>query len=191
MNTDTQSGQISDQNQPAVAVRLVGYIFPFQNQPEYNGCKEGGESIYFAFYGREPEGVAEGVDQCADQSATHDSDKLSFRDVVLVGDYQFAYQMGDAPEKEQDTGTAHQCAHVVYHLRYGGYIGGELREQVRYQHEERCAGRVSYFQFITGSYKLGTVPKTCGRFYCQAVDRCRNDECNPTHEVVYSSVLFH
>ena len=29
------------------------------------------------------------------------------------------------------------------------------------------------------------------RFYCQAVDRCRNDECNPTHEVVYSSVLFH
>ena len=191
MNTDTQSGQISDQNQPAVAVRLVGYIFPFQNQPEYNGCKEGGESIYFAFYGREPEGVAEGVDQCADQSATHDSDKLSFRDVVLVGDYQFAYQMGDAPEKEQDTGTAHQCAHVVYHLRYGGYIGGELREQVRYQHEERCAGRVSYFQFITGSYKLGTVPKTCGRFYCQAVDRCRNDEFNPTHEVVYSSVLFH
>ena len=84
MNTDTQSGQISDQDQPAVAVGLVGYIFPFQNQPEYNGCKEGGESIYFAFYGREPEGVAEGVDQCADQSATHDSDKLSFRDVALV-----------------------------------------------------------------------------------------------------------
>lgn len=40
MNTDTQSGQISDQDQPAVAVGLVGYIFPFQNQPEYNGCKE-------------------------------------------------------------------------------------------------------------------------------------------------------
>ena len=34
---------------------------------------------------------AEGVDQCADQSATHDSDKLSFRDVVLVGDYPVSY----------------------------------------------------------------------------------------------------
>ena len=113
-------------------MRLVGHIFPFQNQPEYNGCKEGGESIYFAFYGREPEGVAEGVDQCADQSATHDSDKLSFRDVVLVGDYQFAYQMGDAPEKEQDTGTAHQGTHIIHQFCHGGHIGGKLGEQVRH-----------------------------------------------------------
>ena len=32
-------------------------------------------------------------------------------------DNQFAYQMGDAPEKEQDTGTAHQCAHVDVYKR--------------------------------------------------------------------------
>jgi len=99
--------------------------------------------------------------------------------------------MGDAPEKEQDTGTAHEGTHVVYHLRYGGYIGGELRKEIRYQHKEGCAGRVSYFQFITGSYNLGTIPKTGSRFYRQAVDRCRNNEGNPTYKVVYSSVLFH
>ena len=141
-------------------MRLVGHVFPFQNQPENDSGKQRGEGVYFTFYGREPECVTECINQCTDQSATHDRDKLSFGDIVFVSDNQFAYQMGDAPEKEQDTGTAHQCAHVVYHLRYGGYIGGELREQVRYQHEERCAGRVSYFQFITGSYKLGTVPKS-------------------------------
>ena len=44
---------------------------------------------------------------------------------------------------------------------------------------------------ITGSYKLGTIPKTGSRFYRQAVDRCRNNEGNPTYKVVYSSVLFH
>jgi len=191
VDTDTQSGQICDQNQPTVAVGLIGYVFPFQNQPEYNGCEQGGESIYFAFYGREPEGIAECIDQCADQSATHHCDKLACRDIVFVGDHQFANQVGDAPEKEQDTGAAHEGTHVVYHLRYGSYIGGELRKEIRYQHKEGCAGRVSYFQFITGSYKLGTIPKTGSRFYRQAVDRCRNNEGNPTYKVVYSSVLFH
>ena len=55
------------------------------------------------FHGREPECVTECINQCTDQSATHHCDKLSFGDIVFVSDIQFAYQMGDAPEKEQDT----------------------------------------------------------------------------------------
>ena len=39
MNTDTQSRQIGDEDNPTVAVRLVGYVFPFQNQPENNITK--------------------------------------------------------------------------------------------------------------------------------------------------------
>ena len=191
MNTDTQSRQIGDEDNPTVAVRLVGYVFPFQNQPENNSGKQGGEGIYFTFYGREPECVTECINQCTDQSATHDRDKLSFGDIVFVSDNQFAYQMGDAPEKEQDTGTTHQGTHVIHHFRNGCYVGSKLSKQVRHQHEERCAGRVSDFQFIAGGYELRAIPETCGRFYCQAVDGCRNDECKPTHKVVYGSVLFH
>ena len=66
-----------------------------------NRGKQGGEGIYFTFHGREPERVTERIDQCADQSATHHCDKLSFGDIVFVSDNQFAYQVGDAPEKER------------------------------------------------------------------------------------------
>ena len=38
---------------------------------------------------------------------------------------------------------------------------------------------MSDFQFIAGGYELRAIPETCGRFYCQAVDGCRNDECKP------------
>lgn len=48
---DTQTGQVGDEDNPTVAVRLVGYVFPLQYQPENNGGEQGGESVYFAFYG--------------------------------------------------------------------------------------------------------------------------------------------
>ncbi len=35
-----------------------------QYQPENNGGEQGGESVYFAFYGREPECVTECINQC-------------------------------------------------------------------------------------------------------------------------------
>ena len=43
---------------------------------------------------------------------------------------------------------------------------------------------MSDFQFIAGGYELRAIPETCGRFYCQAVDGCRNDECNGGADVV-------
>ena len=57
MDADTQSGQISDENDPTVAMRFVGYIFPLQNKPEYNGCEQGRIGINLPFYGAEPESV--------------------------------------------------------------------------------------------------------------------------------------
>ena len=172
-------------------MRLVGYVFPFQNQPENDCGKQGRESIYFTFYGREPECVAERIDQCADQSAAHDGDKLSLGDIVFVSDNQFANQVGDAPKEEQDAGAAHQGTHIIHHFRNSGYVGSKLGKQIRHQHEERCAGRVTDFQFVAGGYKLRAIPETCGRLYCETIDCRRNDECKPTHEVVYGSVLFH
>ena len=39
VNTDTQSGEIGDKNQPAVGMRFVRHIFPLQYQPEHY-CRE-------------------------------------------------------------------------------------------------------------------------------------------------------
>ena len=132
MYADTQTGQVGDEDNPTVAVRLVGYVFPLQYQPENNGGEQGGESVYFAFYGREPKCVTECINQCTDQSATHNGDKLAFGNIVFIGDNQFANQVGDAPEKEQDTGTAHQGTHIIHHFCHGGHIGGKLGEQIRH-----------------------------------------------------------
>ena len=132
MYADTQTGQVGDEDNPTVAVRLVGYVFPLQYQPENNGGEQGGESVYFAFYGREPECVTECINQCTDQSATHHCDKLSFGDIVFVSDNQFAYQMGDAPEKEQNTGATHEGTHVIHHFSNSCYVGSKLRKQIRH-----------------------------------------------------------
>ena len=111
--------------------------------------------------------------------------------MVFVRNHQLADKVSDAPEEEQDTGGTHQRAHIVHHLRHSRHIRSELREQIRHQHEERCSGRVTDFQLVSGSNKLRAIPETGSRLYGQAIDGCRNDESKPTHQVVYGSVLFH
>ena len=98
MNTDTQSGEIGNKNQPAVGMRLVRHIFPLQYQPEHYCREQGGESVYLTLYSAEPERITECVCQCTHQTAAHDSNQLSFGDVVFIGNNQFAYQVSDAPE---------------------------------------------------------------------------------------------
>ena len=185
MHADTQTGEVGDKNQPAVAVRLVRYVLPLQYQPEDDGGEQGGEGIHLSLHGAEPEGVAEGIGQCTHQSAAHDGDELCGGDMVFVPYHELAHQVRDAPEEEQDAGAAHQCTHVVHHLCHGGGVGGELREEIGHEHEERCAGRVSHFEFIAGGDELRAVPKTCSRLYRHAIDRGCNEECNPFHGFRY------
>ena len=111
-------------------MRLVGYVFPLQYQPEYDGGEQGREGIYLTFHGAEPEGIAECVGQCAYQAAAHNGNQLSSGDVIFVCNYEFTHQVGDAPEKEQYAGTAHQGAHVVHHLGNGCCVRSKLREEV-------------------------------------------------------------
>ena len=63
MNTNRKTGNVGNQNQPAVGMGLISMILPFQDQPEYQGCKGGRVGIYLSFHCTEPEGVAECVDQ--------------------------------------------------------------------------------------------------------------------------------
>ena len=40
VHADTQTGQVGNENQPAVTVRLVGNVLPFQYEPEYDGSEQ-------------------------------------------------------------------------------------------------------------------------------------------------------
>ena len=191
MHTDAEPGQIGDQDDPAVAMRLVGYVFPFQYQPENDGRKHGRVGVYFAFYGRKPECIAECIGQCTYQSRSHDGDQLSAGDVRFVCDDEFTNQVRDAPEKEQDAGTAHQRTHVVHHFGYQCRIADELCEKVGGEHKEGCSGGMAYFQFIGGGDEFRAVPETGCGLYRHAIDGCGDQESDPTHEVVYGFVLFH
>ena len=191
VDADAEARQIGNQDEPAVGVWLVGHVFPLQDEPEHDGGEQRRERIYLALDGREPERVAERVGQRAHYAATHDGGHLSAGDVVFVLHYQLAHQVRDAPEEEQDAGAAHQRAHVVHHPCHFRGAGGEEREEVGHEHEERCSGRVSHFQFITGGDEFRAVPETGGRLDGQAVDRGRDEESNPTCQVVDELVLFH
>ena len=65
VHADAQARHIGDEDEPAIAVRLVGMVFPFQNEPEHNRGERRRIGIHLAFDSREPKGVAEGVDQRA------------------------------------------------------------------------------------------------------------------------------
>ena len=61
VDADGQTRQIGDEHQPAVAVRLVGTVFPFQDEPEHHGREQRRVGIHFALDGAEPERVGERV----------------------------------------------------------------------------------------------------------------------------------
>ena len=191
VHADAEAGQVGDEHQPAVAVRLVGDVLPFEDEPEDHCREQRGEGVDFALDGREPERVAERIGQGSHQAAAHDDRGLGGGDARLVRGHQLAYQVCDRPEEEQDARRAHQRAHVVDHLGHFRRIAGKLRKEVRHEHEERRSGRVAHFQLVAGGDELRAIPEARGRFDGHAIDRGRNEESNPTHQVVYGAVLFH
>ena len=76
MHADGEARHIHDEHQPAVAVRLVGMLLPLQDEPEHHGGEGRGVGIDLALDSREPEGVAEGIDQGAHQSAALNGDEF-------------------------------------------------------------------------------------------------------------------
>jgi hypothetical protein len=99
--------------------------------------------------------------------------------------------MCDAPEKEQDTSGTHQGVHDVYPITHLCRVTGKLAEEIGYEHEERCAGRVSYFKFVSCGDEFWTIPKAGGRLYGAAISEGCYHESNPTHQIVHKFVLFH
>ena len=151
-------------------MRFVGYSLPLQNQPE-NDCREKGRvGINLSFHSTEPEGIAESISQCTDQTTPHDSDHLSQRGFFAVFHHDLAGKMGDTPEKEQDSQPAKQSRHRIYHLCNCGRVGCELCKQIGRQHKERRSGRMPYFQLISRRNELTTIPEAGSGFDSHQID---------------------
>ena len=65
VHADRKPHQVGDQHDPAHRVGLVGLFLPFEHEPHHQGGEHRREGIYFAFDGREPEGVGEGIGECS------------------------------------------------------------------------------------------------------------------------------
>ena len=61
MHPDTQTHEVGDEYQPAVATLIVAALVPLEDQPKDYGREERAEGIDLSLYGAEPEGVREGV----------------------------------------------------------------------------------------------------------------------------------
>ena len=126
VDTNGETCHVHDQYQPTVAVRLVGLVFPFQDEPEHYSRKGGGVSIDLTLDSREPEGVAEGIEERSHKSGSLDGYQFRQSDILESVYQQSAYQMGDAPEKEQDTCGRKKGTHDVDHLCHLCGIAGKL-----------------------------------------------------------------
>ena len=128
VNADAQASQVGDEDEPAVASRLVCMVFPLEHQPEDDSREEATVGIHLAFYCAEPEGVAEGIDQRTCQCTCLDRDELSQVLHFSVLANQLACQMADAPEEEHDTCGAEERTHHVDHQRNLRRVAYKLRE---------------------------------------------------------------
>ena len=50
---------------------------------------------------------------------------------------------------------------------------------------------MTHLQLVSGGDKLWTVPKACRRLDRATIHESCYGKCNPTHQVVYGSKLFH
>ena len=191
MNANAQASQVSDEDEPAVASRLVCVVFPLEHQPKDDSREEATVSVNLAFDRAKPEGVAEGVDQSSSQCTRLNHNELSKILYLPVHSNQLSCQMTDGPEEEHDACGTEEGTHHVDHERDFRRVAHKLSEQIGSQHEERCPRWVTDFKLVACRYELGAVPETCGRFDCTAIDESSDGERNPPHQVVDKSEMLH
>ena len=191
MHADAETREVGDEDEPAVAARLVGMVFPLEHQPEDDGSEQAAVGIDLSLYCAEPEGVAEGIDQCAGQCTGLHRDELcqGLHPAVLA--HELACQVTDAPEEEHDAGCTEEGAHHVDHEGDLCRVIDQLREEVGGEHEEGCPRRMPYFQLVSCGYELGAVPKARRGLHRAAIDVGCNGEGEPPHQVVDKSEMSH
>ena len=113
MDTDGKTCEIEDEDEPAVRMRSVCIVFPFENQPKHQRGEHRRVSINLTFYGREPKSVAPSVSQSTSHTTSYDGDGLRHAVYHTIGANEFARQVCDAPEEEQDAERGECGTHHV------------------------------------------------------------------------------
>ena len=127
MDTDGQSCNIGNQDNPSSTAGLIHLALPFQNQPEHQGGQETGESIDFCLDCREPEGVAEGVGQCANHAACLSGDDLRNAHFPIADRAnQFPGEVSHREKQEEYAARTQQCRQKIDHQRHMRLITGQL-----------------------------------------------------------------
>ena len=98
MNTDTQTHEVCDEDEPFIGPFFVGLFIPFEDEPKNDGGEEGRGGIDLSLDGREPERVTERVRQCTYGACTEQSD--AFPETIRL--HEFLRERRDRPEKEED-----------------------------------------------------------------------------------------
>src|SRR6185437_1891046 len=121
VDADGQPHHIKDKDDPAVGVRFIGIVLPFEDGPENEGGEEGGGGIDLTLYGAIPIRIAKGAGHGADHAGGHDQKCLKLiRLPVRVGTHhELTGEMGGDPEQEEDRDTAGECAEKVDAMRSG------------------------------------------------------------------------
>ena len=192
MHSHRNAYHIGYEDEPTVAVRLVGNIFPFEDEPEHESGAERREGIHLALNRREPECVAPGVNKRATHTAAHNNEILDKRQVGgIVFNHKTLHQVGNGPEKQEDCAGAQQSRHSIDTDSHSARTRGKIDEKPCRKHENRVARRVSHFQFVTLGYKLTAVPKTGCRLDGEKIGYRCNDKHQPPHRVVDNVVFSH
>ena len=76
VHSNGKSGDVSNENNPPVAPRVIGLTLPLQDEPEHQGREKARKGIDLSFHRREPERVTEGVGQCSYYSTGFNADDL-------------------------------------------------------------------------------------------------------------------
>ena len=158
MDTDGESHQIGNQDDPSRSVRLIGLLLPAQHQPHHKSCKHRREGIDLALDCREPECIGEGVGQRSHRTCSEHRNGIGGGERFALASEEATGNVGDGPKEEQDAEGTHQGIHSVDHMRHIVCRWCKESGNASHKHKERCPRRVSHLEFIGGSHKLAAIP---------------------------------
>ena len=170
---------------------FIGMVFPLEHKPEHHCGEKAAVGIHLALDSTVPERVAESINKRTGKRTRLNGNELAQCAYLPVGSNQLACEVADAPEKEHDTCRTEKRAHDIHHQSHLCGVAYKLSEKITRKHKEGRTGGMSHLQLIGGGNEFRAVPETCRRLHCAAIHKGCNGKCNPTHQVVYKSELFH
>ena len=117
--------EVGDKHDPAIGVRSVGHLFPFQDQPKDKGREERRRGVNLTLDGAKPERIAERVSQRAHDATAHHHHGACQRQLALPFlEDNAPRHVRDAPKEEEDGQGAEEGRHRVDHLGHLSRVRG-------------------------------------------------------------------